>query len=102
MRSSLHSASWYRVAALKPRLRSHAQIHRHAYRGEPWYVLQDHTTGRFMRFTPGAYLLIGLMDGQRTVQDIWEIGRLRLGDDAPTQDEMVRILSQLHGADVLQ
>ena len=102
MRSSLHSASWYRVASLKPRLRSHAQIHRHAYRGEPWYVLQDHTTGRFMRFTPGAYLLIGLMDGQRTVQDIWEIGRLRLGDDAPTQDEMVRILSQLHGADVLQ
>ena len=102
MRSSLHSPSWYRVAALKPRLRSHAQIHRHTYRGEPWYVLQDHTSGRLMRFTPGAYLLIGLMNGERTVHEIWEIGRLRLGDDAPTQEEMVRILSQLHGADVLQ
>lgn len=102
MRASLHSPSWYRVATLRPRLRGHAQIHRHAYRGEPWYVLQDHTTGRFMRFTPGAYLLIGLMNGERTVNDIWEIGRLRLGDEAPTQEEMVRILSQLHGADMLQ
>jgi putative peptide zinc metalloprotease protein len=101
MRASLFSPSWYRVAALKPRLRSHAEIHRHDYRGEPWYVLQDHTSGRFMRFTPGAYLLIGLMDGERTVQEIWEIGRSRLGDDAPTQEEMIRILSQLHGVDVL-
>lgn len=102
MKSSLYSPSWYRVASLKPRLRSHAQIHRHTYRGEPWYVLQDHTSGRHMRFTPGAYQLIGLMNGERSVQDIWEIGRLRLGEDAPTQEEMVRILSQLHGADVLQ
>jgi len=102
VRASLYSPSWYRVAGLKPRLRSHAQIHRHAYRGEPWYVLQDHTSGRHMRFTPGAFQLIGLMNGERTVQDIWEIGRLRLGDDAPTQEEMVRILSQLHAADVLQ
>jgi putative peptide zinc metalloprotease protein len=102
MRSSLFSPSWYRVEALRPRLRSHAQIHRHTYRGEPWYVLQDHTSGRLMRFTPGAHLLIGLMDGRRTVKEIWEIGRARLGDDAPTQEEMIRILSQLHGADVLQ
>ncbi len=101
MRASLFSPSWYRVAALKPRLRSHAEIHRHEYRGEPWYVLQDHTSGRFMRFTPGAYLLIGLMDGDRTVQEIWETGGARLGDDAPTQEEMIRILSQLHAADVL-
>jgi putative peptide zinc metalloprotease protein len=101
MRASLFSPSWYRVAELKPRLRSHAEIHRHDYRGEPWYVLQDHTSGRFMRFTPGAYLLVGLMDGERTVQEIWEIGRARLGDDAPTQEEMIRILSQLHGVDVL-
>lgn len=101
MRASLFSPSWYRVTALKPRLRSHAQIHRHDYRGEPWYVLQDHTSGRFMRFTPGAYLLMGLMDGERTVQEIWEIGRARLGDDAPTQEEMIRILSRLHGVDLL-
>jgi len=102
MTTSLYSPSWYRVAALKPRLRSHAEIHRHNYRGELWYVLQDHATGRFQRFTPAAYLLIGLMDGERTVDEIWREVRFRLGDDAPTQEEIIRLLSQLHSVDVLQ
>jgi putative peptide zinc metalloprotease protein len=102
MTSSLFSPSWYRVASLRPRLRSHVQIHRHHYRGELWYVLQDHSSGRMQRFTPAVHLLIGLMDGKRTVQEIWEIARSRLKDEAPTQDEVIRLLSQLHALDVLQ
>jgi putative peptide zinc metalloprotease protein len=90
------------VAALKPRLRSHVEIHRHNYREEIWYILQDHASGRFQRFTPAAYLFIGLMDGQRTVEEIWEAGRVRLGEDSPTQEEVIRLLSQLHAVDVLQ
>jgi putative peptide zinc metalloprotease protein len=99
---SLFSASWYRVADLKPRLRSHARIHRHRYRGEIWYVLQDLASGRSHRFSPTSYLVIGLMDGQRTVEEIWRISLDRLKDDAPTQDELIQLLTQLHGADVLQ
>ncbi|MBI2875403.1 MAG: efflux RND transporter periplasmic adaptor subunit [Candidatus Tectomicrobia bacterium] len=99
---SLFSPSWYRVAELTPRIRSHAQIHRHQYRGQTWYVLQDLSTERFQRFSPAGYFIIGLMNGQRTVQQIWEIATERLGDDAPTQDEMIHLLSQLHAADVLQ
>ena len=102
MTRSLLSASWYRVARLTPRLRSHAQIHRHRYRGETWYVLQDLSTERFHRFSPAAYAVIGLMDGRRTVQEIWEAASTRLGDDAPVQDEVIQLLSQLHAADVLQ
>ena len=102
MPTPLYSPLWYRVEGLKPRLRSHVEIHRHKYRGEIWYVLQDHATGRMQRFTPAAYLLIGLMDGRRSVQEIWETGRARLGDDAPTQEEMIRLLGQLHAVDVMQ
>lgn len=102
MSSSWFSPSWYRVAGLKPRLRGHVEIHRHHYRGELWYVLQDHSSGRFQRFTPAANLLIGLMDGRRTVQGIWDISKERLGDEAPSQEEVIRLLSQLHSADVLQ
>jgi len=101
MAGSLFSTSWYRVAGLTPRLRSHAQIHRHEYRGQTWYVLQDRSTERFHRFSPAAYLVIGLMDGRRTVQDVWESACARLGDDAPTQDEVIQLLSQLHQTDVL-
>lgn len=102
MTDSLYSPSWYRVASLKPRLRGHVQIHRHHYRGELWYVLQDHLSGRLQRFTPMAYQLIGMMDGKRTVREIWEFACATLQADAPTQEEMIRILSQLHAADALQ
>ena len=101
MSESLFSASWYRVAELRPRLRSHAVVHRHTYRGQLWYVLQDRSSARFHRFSPTAYLVIGLMDGQRRLREIWEVACTRLGDDAPTQDEVINILASLHRADVL-
>ena len=102
MTDSLFSASWYRVANVRPRLRSHALIHRHLYRGSVWYVLQDRSSGRFHRFSPVANLVIGLMDGQRTLREIWTLACTRLGDDAPTQDEVIQVLASLHRADVLQ
>ena len=102
MADSLFSPSWYRVADLKPRLRSHAEIHRHSYRDEVWYVLQDHLSGTFHRFSEGANHVIGLMDGERTVDRIWQLATEELGDDAPTQEEMIRLLAQLHSVDVLQ
>src|SRR5262245_29490471 len=102
MAGPVFSASWYRVAALAPRLRGQAKIHRHQYRGETWYVMQDLASDRVHRFSKAGYVVIGLMDGQRTVQEIWDIATERLGDDAPTQDEMIHLLSQLQAADVLQ
>lgn len=101
MSEALFSPSWYRVASLAPRLRSHAKLHRHQYRGQTWYVLQDRSNERFHRFSPSAYTFIGLMDGKRSVQDLWELCSTKLGDDAPTQPEVVQLLSQLHAADML-
>ena len=100
--SDLHSPSWYRVAQLRPRLRGHARIHRHHYRGELWYVLEDRISRRVHRFNPAAYYLVGLLDGRRTLHEIWEAATERFGDDAPTQDEVIRLLGQLHSAEVLQ
>jgi len=102
MSDELYSASWYRIADLRPRLRSHIRIHRHHYRGERWYVLEDRVSRRMHRFNPVSHYVIGLMDGYRTVQEIWDNAMNRFGDDAPTQDEVLRLLGQLHSADVLQ
>ncbi|MFW6076445.1 MAG: peptidase M50, partial [Hyphomicrobiales bacterium] len=99
---SFHSADWHRVAQLRPRLRSNAGIHRQEFRGQLWYVLQDRASGRFHRFSPEAWLVISLLDGRRTVAAIWDIACARLGDDVLTQGEVIRLLSQLHQADVLQ
>jgi putative peptide zinc metalloprotease protein len=102
MSEELYSSSWYRVAGLRPRLRGHVRIHRHQYRGELWYVLEDRVSRRMHRFNAPAHFVIGLMDGRRSVQELWDAAMARFGDDAPTQDELIRLLGQLHAADVMQ
>ena len=102
MSGSLFSSSWYKVAELRVRLRKHVRIHRHAYRKKVWFVLQDHATGQFHRFTPQAYQLIGLMDGKKTLQQVWDIGCQRLGDDLPSQDELIQLVAELNKANVIQ
>jgi putative peptide zinc metalloprotease protein len=101
MVDSLFSPSWYRVADLLPRLRSHVEIHRHEYRDDVWYILQDHVSGRSQRFSPAVYRFVGLMDGKLTVQQLWDAVTEQAGDQAPTQDEVIRLLGQLHSADAL-
>jgi putative peptide zinc metalloprotease protein len=101
MSDSLLSSSWYRVAQLKPRRSGPTQLHRHHYRGQRWYVLQNQATGRCQLLTPSAHLLIGLMDGKRTTQEIWDEAARQLGDDGPTQDETIRLLGMLYFADSL-
>ncbi|MES2714654.1 MAG: hypothetical protein V4795_02750 [Pseudomonadota bacterium] len=97
----LQSSLWYRVASLKPQLLARVRLHRHRYRGERWYLLQDPASGRVQRFTPAARLLLAAMDGQRSVDALWQLARQRLGEDAPTQDEIIQLLGQLHAADLL-
>lgn len=97
----LQSSLWYRVADLRPRLVARARLHRHRYRGRVWYLLQDPASGRVHRFTPAARLVLAAMDGLRSVRELWEIASDKLGDEAPTQDELIQLLGQLHGADLL-
>lgn len=101
-REAYLSEEWHRVARLKPRLRSHVRIHRHRYRGQTWYVVQDHASGRYHRFSPAGYQLAGLMDGKRSVDALWKDLVERFGDEAPSQTAVVNLLSQLHAADLLE
>jgi putative peptide zinc metalloprotease protein len=99
---SFLSASWYRVAELRPQLRSHAHVHRQRFRGKAWYVLRDSASGKLHRFSPGAYQVLQLMDGRRSIDGIWQEVAAATGVDAPTQDEVIELLSKLHAGDLLQ
>ncbi len=102
MSEALFSTNWYRVADLRPRLRGHIRIHRHAYRGEIWYVVEDRVAGKYHRFNPASYKVISLMDGQRDMNQVWARLTAELGEDTPDQEEVIRLLGQLHGADLIQ
>jgi putative peptide zinc metalloprotease protein len=96
------SSSWYRVAPLRPKLRDNAHVQRHRYRGHAWYVISDRLSARVHRLSPAAYLFVALMDGRRTVDALWSEVVRQSGDGAPTQDDIVQLLAQLHGSDLLQ
>lgn len=102
MSNNAFSAHWYRVAKLSPRLHTHINIHRHEYRGLIWYILEDTYTSRHQRFNSIAYQFIGLLDGNRRVQDIFELLNQQMGDFAPSQDDIIQLLGQLHQADLIQ
>ncbi|MDB5810496.1 MAG: peptidase family [Betaproteobacteria bacterium] len=101
MARPLFSSSWHNVAGLKPRLIPHAQIRRHVYRGEVWFVVQDESGGRFHRMSAAAHAFILRMNGKTSMQVLWEEACNTAGDDVPTQNEVVDLLIQLHAADLL-
>lgn len=96
------SESWYRVVGLKPKLRGTAQISRQYYRGERWYVVRDAASNQFHRLSDAAYRFVGLLDGTRTVGEAWDLVGGQLADDAPTQPEVIQILSQLYAANLVE
>src|SRR2546423_6433119 len=96
------SESWYRVAPLKAKMRAGAQISRQFYRGERWYVVRDPAGNQFHRLSDAAYRFVGLLDGTRTVAEAWDLVGGQLADDAPTQPEVIQILSQLYSANLLE
>ena len=100
--TALLSTNWYRIAHLKPRLRGHVRIHRHAYRGEVWYVMEDRLGGKYHRFNPQSYRVISLMNGKRSMDATWERLTGELAEDTPAQEEVIRLLGQMYGADLIQ
>jgi len=95
------SSNWYRVAALKPRLREHAVVRMHRYRGQPWYVISDGVQNRVHRVSPAAYVLVAAMDGTRSLDNIWSDAAVTLGEHAPTQDQAIQLLGQLYRNDLV-
>lgn len=102
MNDEMNSRHWYRVKNLKPRLHDQVEIHRHDYRGMIWYLLENTTTDRNHRFNPAAYQFIGMMDGERSVQDIYDQVVENLAENAPGQEEIIELMSKLYEADLLK
>jgi putative peptide zinc metalloprotease protein len=102
MQETLLSPHWYRISGLHPRLRPHVQARMHVTRGRAWYVLHNLATGRFHRVNAQAYELVGRLDGRFTVDQIWQRLLDQLGDMAPSQHDVIRILGQLTDAGVVQ
>src|SRR5919201_71534 len=96
------SESWYRVKDLRARLRPSAQISRQYYRGGRCYAVRDPAGNQYHRLSDAAYRFVGLLDGSRTIAEAWDLVGGQLADDAPTQPEVIPILSQLYSANLIE
>jgi len=96
------SESWYRVAELRPRLRSTVQTYRQQYRGRMWHIVRDPANNQFFRVDDAGYFFVAMLDGRRTVSQVWEVCNEKLGDRAPTQNEVIQLLGQLYTSNLLQ
>ena len=92
---------WYRVRDVRLTLRSHVEMHRHTYRDQTWYVVQDRTTGRYFRFTPETYQFVGRLNGTQTLDEVWNNTLGKDEGNTISKGDLIRLLSQLYKADLL-
>lgn len=101
MAERIYSEVWHQIADIKLRLVSHARLFKQFYRRKEWYVVQDVFNNTFYRFTPQAYRFLLSLNDEYSVGQQWEDYVAAHPDDAPTQFEVVRMLSQLHVSNLL-
>ncbi len=87
---------------MTPQLLGAVKSHRQHFRGRKWYILQDPANNQFFRVSEAAYHFVAMLDGRRTVNLAWRVCMDQFGDAAPTQGEVINLLSQLYGANLLQ
>ena len=102
MTAALFSAEWYRVARLRLRLRPQVKVQRQHWRDQRWYLLSDGATGRQHRIDAAAWRFVGRCDGERTVHEVWHALLDAHPHDAPTQQDVLTLLGQLHEHELLQ
>jgi putative peptide zinc metalloprotease protein len=108
---TLLSEHWHAVRYLRPRLREGVQPLHRLLRGKPWVLLFDPVTQRFHRMAPRVWRIVQLLDGRRTLDEVWNTAcdKANSGDafgardeETISQHELVQLISSLHSNDLLQ
>ncbi len=100
--SKTFSESWYRVANQRICLRPGVRVRRQNYRGERWIVLENPFSNQYFRLRPAAYEFVSRLQPDRTVETAWQQCLERFPDEAPSQEAVIQLLSQLYFANLLQ
>jgi putative peptide zinc metalloprotease protein len=100
-REKIFHDSWYRIADQRITLRPSVKIHRQVFRGEVWYVLHDPYTNQFFRFPSEVYEFIARLSSRKTVDEIWNDLVTHTPESAPTQGNIINLLSQLYQGNLI-
>jgi putative peptide zinc metalloprotease protein len=101
MKKRTFSESWHRVAGLRISLIPTVDIQKQYFRGEEWYILNNPFNNQFFRLRPEAYLFIARLNSYRSVENVWNECLERFPDNAPGQEDVIQLLTQLYNANLL-
>jgi putative peptide zinc metalloprotease protein len=101
MATTIFSDSWFRVSGLRVALLSSVEVSTQQFRGRTWYVLQDPYTQRYFRASVQACRFIQSLQPDKTVEEVWEDFVDHHPHDAPSREEVIQLLSQLHMSNLL-
>ncbi len=93
---------WPHIAQLRPNFRGHIHLYPQVYRGERWYVLHDQSSGVYLRFNEHAYALLGRLEGDLTLDEIFEYANESALDYPMSRDEIASLIGQLSAAELLK
>ncbi|KAA9009468.1 PqqD family peptide modification chaperone [Histidinibacterium aquaticum] len=92
MVAHLRHPDWYLISGQRFRRRSALGTTMQVFRGETFLVISDRLTGQHMRLNHQAEQVWRMLDGERTVQEIWEELRQRPGTTSGQSEIMDWIL----------
>ncbi len=101
MATTIFSDSWFRVSGLRVALLPSVEVSTQQFRGRTWYVLQDPYTQRYFRASVQACRFIQSLQPDKTVEEVWEDFVNNHPHDAPSREEVIQLLSQLHMSNLL-
>jgi len=93
---------WPYIAQLRPSFRGHIHLYPQVYRGERWYVLHDQSSGVYLRFNEHAYALLGRLEGDLTLDEIFEYVKESPLDYPLSKEEIASLIGQLSAAELLK
>jgi putative peptide zinc metalloprotease protein len=102
MSGGMFSAAWHRIAKSKAKLNPNAEVERHRYRGNTWFIIRDPLSNSFFRLSPVAYRFVARLSREKTVEEVWKECLVLFPEEAPGQREVVKLLGQLTNANLIQ
>jgi len=95
------SESWYQVAPIYVGLLPTIRVHKQLYRGQTWYVLQDSCSDKYYRVQELGYRFLSSLDHRKTLEQTWLEFVDKYPQHAPSQDDVIALLSQMHQMNLL-
>lgn len=99
--SRTFSDHWHRINKLRLALRPNLHVQRQVFRGETWYVVRDPMNDSYFRLRPDAYAFAARLSPDRTVEEVWDELLEADPEHALGQQDVLQLLNQLHGANLL-